>query len=209
MSNKTTTTLDDYLALPYTIILQRDEDGDVVARIKELDGCVADGENEEQALIALRSMKKLWLEMALKKGASIPKPETEDDLPSGKWLQRVPRSLHKKLADLSKDEGVSLNQLVTSMLSEAVGLKNAQRQTESNLLTSVSAATGTDGPKGKVLTFATRAAAIRMFEDMTPSLATENDEIAQATFVDSLRDAHRRPTIQWGKSHSKGRSCPN
>ena len=129
MKNKVAT-LEEYLRLPYTVILRQDEEGDFIASIKELDGCVADGSSEEEALSALRSMKKLWLEMALKKGAVIPEPDKEDDLPSGKWLQRVPRSLHKKLADLAKNEGVSLNQLVTSFLAEAVGMKSAHRRAE-------------------------------------------------------------------------------
>jgi hypothetical protein len=42
---------------------------------------------------------------------------------SGKWVQRVPRSLHAKLAKQAKREHVSLNTLVVSILSEAMGLK--------------------------------------------------------------------------------------
>lgn len=203
MSNKVATSLEDFLALPYTIILRQDEEGDFVARIKELDGCVADGDDEESALEALRSMKKLWLEMALKKGASIPKPETMDELPSGKWLQRVPRSLHKKLADLSREEGVSLNQLVTSFLAEAVGTKNSHAQTQSNLLPDVSAATGTESSRGRVLNFANRASTIH-FRGMT---STENDEIAQDAFVKSLRGAQTSSKpFQLRTPHSRNRS---
>ena len=47
--------------------------------------------------------------------------ELPEDLPSGKWLQRVPRTLHLKLSALAKREGISLNQLVVSILAEAVG----------------------------------------------------------------------------------------
>ncbi len=45
------------------------------------------------------------------------------DGPSGKWVQRVPRSLYLKLTVLAKAEGVSLNQFVTAVLAEAAGKK--------------------------------------------------------------------------------------
>ena len=45
----------------------------------------------------------------------------DDDLPSGKWVQRVPRSLHKRLVEVAKKEGVSLNSLVQTYLGMAVG----------------------------------------------------------------------------------------
>jgi len=69
-------------------------------------------------------MKRLWIESCLADGKPVPLPAEEDDtLPSGKWLQRVPRTLHKKIADLAQREGVSLNQYVVSVLAEAVGVQ--------------------------------------------------------------------------------------
>ncbi len=40
---------------------------------------------------------------------------------SGKWVQRVPRSLHARLTKQAKREHVSLNILVVSILSESLG----------------------------------------------------------------------------------------
>lgn len=40
---------------------------------------------------------------------------------SGRFVQRVPRSLHARLAAKAKQEGVSMNSLVTSMLAESLG----------------------------------------------------------------------------------------
>ena len=45
-----------------------------------------------------------------------------DGLPSGKFLVRLPRSLHAVLAREAAEEGVSLNQLVVSRLSAASSL---------------------------------------------------------------------------------------
>src|SRR5690348_10186893 len=112
-------TTDEYMALPYTIVLKKDDDGDVVAKITELEGCIAHGPDEAEALRCLREVQRVWIESCLESGQQIPEPDPEEVLPSGKWVQRVPRSLHLKLTQLAKKEEVSLNQLVTSILSAA------------------------------------------------------------------------------------------
>jgi antitoxin HicB len=117
--------LENYLALPYTTVLRRDEEGDVVARVKELPGCVAHGSDDLEALENLREVQKVWLEDCLESGQRVPEPSVEEHLPSGKWLQRVPRTLHKRLTERAEIEGVSLNQLVTAMLSAALASRTS------------------------------------------------------------------------------------
>lgn len=41
--------------------------------------------------------------------------------PSGKWLQRVPKSLHVRLIQIAEREGTSLNQWVVMAIAERVG----------------------------------------------------------------------------------------
>ena len=115
-----------YMGLPYTLRLKKDEDGDIVARIEELKGCIAHGSTEIEALERLKEVQQVWIESCLESGDPIPEPEIEQDLPSGKWVQRVPRTLHQKLIRLARREEVSLNQLVTSILSAGVEKKDAQ-----------------------------------------------------------------------------------
>ena len=86
-------------------------------------GCVADGAYPSQAIENLRESQQCWIQDCLEAKDPVPEPAPEEELPSGKWLQRVPRSLHQKLTRLAKRENVSLNQLVTSILSEAVTSK--------------------------------------------------------------------------------------
>jgi predicted RNase H-like HicB family nuclease len=126
---KTDTTKDAayYESLPYTVTIRKDDEGDFIARMAELPGCIAHGENESVAIDNLRSVQSLWIEEALKAGNPIPEPEAEAEMPSGKWIQRVPRRLHKQLASAAKLENVSLNQLVTSMLSEALAVRTCAR----------------------------------------------------------------------------------
>ena len=109
-----------YLSLPYTVTVRIDDEGDYIARIQELEGCTAHGADPNEAFANLREIQELWIEERLSTGSDIPEPEDDEMLPSGKWLQRVPRTLHLRLTELAKREQVSLNQLVTSMLSEAI-----------------------------------------------------------------------------------------
>jgi antitoxin HicB len=118
--------LNYYLKLPYTTILRADEDGDLVAEIEELPGCVAHGSTQEEALQHLAAAKEAWIADCIEAGHPVPEPIPEEVLPSGRWVQRVPRGLHLKLTRLAKREGASLNQLVTSILAEAVGFRNAE-----------------------------------------------------------------------------------
>lgn len=113
-----------YLGLPYTIRLRPDTEGDFVAHIEELPGCIAHGGTAEEALAMLREHQRLWIEDCIESGQRVPLPVSDPEMPSGRWVQRVPRTLHKRLSELAKQEEVSLNQLVTSMLSECVGYRS-------------------------------------------------------------------------------------
>lgn len=113
-----------YLDLPYTVIIRRDEDGDYVARVDELAGCAAHGESPEKAIANLAEVKELWIRDCIESGQPVPEP-VEEVLPSGKWVQRVPRGLHRKLVTMAKRDRVSLNQYVLSVLAEAAGERKA------------------------------------------------------------------------------------
>jgi predicted RNase H-like HicB family nuclease len=110
-----------YMNLPYTIVMRRDDDGDFVVRIEELPGCSSHGARPDEALENLKEAQRLWIEDCLDAGQPVPEPAPDEALPSGKWVQRVPRTLHQKLVRLAEREGVSLNQLASSILAEATG----------------------------------------------------------------------------------------
>ena len=112
--------IEHYLALPYHVVMYADEDGDIVASIQELDGCIAHGTDPVEAWKNLKDIQRAWIEDCLEAGEEVPEPEPEEELPSGKWVQRVPRTLHKRLVDAAKKDGVSLNQLVTSLLASSL-----------------------------------------------------------------------------------------
>lgn len=47
---------------------------------------------------------------------------------SGQWRQRVPKSLHTRLVERARREGVSLNSLVATLLAEGIGRKETESE---------------------------------------------------------------------------------
>jgi antitoxin HicB len=67
----------------------------------------------------INEARELWIETAYEAGDDIPLPSNDDSY-SGKLLVRMPKSLHRRLAETAENEGVSLNQYIVSLLSAAV-----------------------------------------------------------------------------------------
>lgn len=109
----------DYMVLPYNYIVQpiKDESGEYFyARVLEFDGCQSTGETFEEAYENLKEAMEGWIETKLEAGLDIPLPVGYDDF-SGKFIVRIPKSLHYKLAVEAEQEGVSLNQYAVYKLS--------------------------------------------------------------------------------------------
>jgi len=121
-----------YMNLPYTVEIVPYQDGGFFAKIKELEGCMTEGETLEETLEMLEDAKRAWLEAALEDGLEIPLPESmrEKKEYSGRILLRLPKSLHKKLVEAAQKEGVSVNAYIVSLLSE----RNAERELLNNLI---------------------------------------------------------------------------
>lgn len=117
-------TLEEYLELPYAIAIVHDvdEDGNSgwVAEVEELPGCISQGSTPQAALERLRDAMRDWIAVALEDGVVIPEPRPVEDY-SGRFVVRVPASLHADLVRTADREGVSLNHFVTSALAGAVG----------------------------------------------------------------------------------------
>ena len=103
--------------------LSKEEGGGYSITFPDLPGCCSDGATPEEAIINGRDALESWLAVAREFGDELAKPFSNV---SGRFVQRVPRSLHAQLIAQAKIEGVSLNTLVVSIVSQ--GLR--QRQTE-------------------------------------------------------------------------------
>ncbi|MCD4786044.1 MAG: type II toxin-antitoxin system HicB family antitoxin [Candidatus Eremiobacteraeota bacterium] len=96
----------------YTIKLFLDRrDKDFGAYIEEIPEISAFGDTQESAISELRIVFNEWKEIAIEKKIEIPSPFESREF-SGKFLVRLPRSLHKCLSDRAKEENISLNQEV-------------------------------------------------------------------------------------------------
>lgn len=102
--------------------LSRDDGGGYLIEIPDLPGCIADGDSLEEALRNAEGAVQEWMAAASAEGRAIPKPGSAD-LYSGKWVQRVPKTLHMRLASQARREGVSLNAFATALLAEGLGKK--------------------------------------------------------------------------------------
>ena len=85
----------------------------------DLPGCIADGATIEDAFANGQDAVKSWILTAREFGDPVPAPGS-GGLP-GKFVQRLPKSLHSKLTARAKQEGVSLNTLVLSFIAEGLG----------------------------------------------------------------------------------------
>ena len=111
-------TLNDYLALSYRMEIVKDRDeGGFVASYPDLPGCITCGETEEEALKNALDAKKAWLEAALEENIEIPEPDGLEAY-SGQFKLRLPRSLHRALAEHSQREGISMNQYCVYLLAK-------------------------------------------------------------------------------------------
>ena len=121
-------TLEYYLSLKYTVSLEEAPEGGYFIQIKDLPGCMSQGETVQEALENIEEARKLWMESMYEDGNEIPLPGNEIGKQySGKFNIRIPKSLHQKLDQMAEREGVSLNHYLVSTLSRAVGQEEGQK----------------------------------------------------------------------------------
>lgn len=125
-------TLIDYYSVDYPALVRKipeAEGGGWIAEIIELPGCMADGETPDEAMLNLNEAKKCWIDVALKRGQDIPVPSPsfmDEEVYSGKFTLRIPKFLHRQLAQTAKNEGVSLNQYIQTLIAFNFGKKIEQ-----------------------------------------------------------------------------------
>jgi predicted RNase H-like HicB family nuclease len=112
-------TVKDYLELPYHIVIQHlnDESGAYYfATVREFDGCMSHGDTYAEAFENIREAMEGWIETKIANGFPVPEPIDESQY-SGKFVLRLPKTLHARLAQEAEKEGVSLNQYALYRLS--------------------------------------------------------------------------------------------
>lgn len=127
MEGSDMTTFEEYMKMPYKLEIIPDADeGGFIASYPELPGCITCGETLDEAVSNALDAKKAWVLAAMEEGIEIAAPEALGESAesySGQFKLRIPKSLHKTLAEDSRKEGVSMNQYCVYLLS-----KNAERE---------------------------------------------------------------------------------
>lgn len=109
-----------YMNLSYRIeILKDQKEGGYVLHCPELPGCITCAETVAEGVEMLEDAKKCWFTACLEDGIAIPEPTRLEDY-SGQFKLRLPKSLHKLLAQRSNEEGVSMNQYCVYLLSKGL-----------------------------------------------------------------------------------------
>lgn len=103
------------------------EDECFVATTPEFPHVSAFGDSWQEALDDLHGVLQDVTEAYREDGRPLPQPLPKEppDLPSGKFQVRIPRLLHKRLADAAKRDGVSQNSMLISLIADGLGRRDA------------------------------------------------------------------------------------
>lgn len=99
--------------------LTKEEGGGYLVTFPDLPGCMADGATVEDAIQEAVDAERSYL-------ATIKELGIEAAPASGKFVLRVPKSLHARLAAKAKGEGVSMNTLAVTILAESMGPRSSK-----------------------------------------------------------------------------------
>jgi antitoxin HicB len=104
--------------------LSEEDGGGFLISFTDFSECISDGETIEEAIENGMDALQETIAALESLNISVPEPGSGGSY-SGKFIQRVPRSIHARLVVRAKQEGVSMNSLVTSILAESLGRREA------------------------------------------------------------------------------------
>ena len=111
--------------------LSEEDGGGYMITLPDLPGCMSDGRTQDEAIENGRDAFAGWVCAQVDMGREVPppqwRPETAAENMSGKFIQRVPKTIHDRLVRRAKAEGVSLNSLVLTFIAEGLGKRGDQR----------------------------------------------------------------------------------
>ncbi len=102
--------------------LSAEEGGGFLISYPDFSDCISDGDTIEEALVNGKDALKATIAALKAKEMPVPQPNA-GGMASGKFVARVPKTVHARLTSRAKTEGVSLNSLVLSFIAEGLGRK--------------------------------------------------------------------------------------
>ena len=101
--------------IEFEIIIIPNSEGGFYAKIPDIPSIFTGGITEEEAVRKAKQAIKEYVKICKEDGLKVPEPK------SGRFNLRIPKELHRDLVRKAEEEGVSLNQYVTHLLSSATG----------------------------------------------------------------------------------------
>ena len=99
----------------FNVIAGYPDEGGYVIEFPDLPGCLTQIESLDELVPMANEIRELWIETEYERGRDIPEPSYPEEY-SGKFNVRLPKSLHRQLAEQAAADGVSLNQHVVALL---------------------------------------------------------------------------------------------
>jgi antitoxin HicB len=106
--------------------LTEDEGGGYLISYPDFSECVADGETIDETLKNGKDALKATITALEEKKLPVPLPNS-GGVASGRFVSRVPKSVHAQLTTRAKSEGVSLNTLVLTFIAQGLGRSEQKR----------------------------------------------------------------------------------
>lgn len=110
---------------PFEIVpLSAEDGGGFLISFPDFSECISDGETIEEAIH--NGMDALHETIAALESMGLPVPEPgSGGSYSGKFIQRTTKTIHAQLALRARQEGVSMNTLVNTLLAESLGRRES------------------------------------------------------------------------------------
>jgi antitoxin HicB len=105
--------------------LSAEEGGGFLISFPDFSECISDGETVDQALKNGREALKATIAALKARGHQVPVANA-GAVASGKFVARVPKTVHAQLTTRARAEGVSLNTLVLTFIAQGLGRKEGR-----------------------------------------------------------------------------------
>ena len=148
------------------------EDAEYVATVPEFPNLLAFGETPEEALSQARDALEGFVALYKEDGIPLPEPRKRSPM-SGQLRLRMPRTLHHQLSVMAECDGVSLNQLLVSLISEAYGYRMGARAVDTSLTL--------DWPRSSLLCASVASEEKSVLEGLPPQVRYESQDSMEET----------------------------
>jgi antitoxin HicB len=105
------------------------EGGGYLISFPDFAECISDGETVDEAVTNGRDALKSTIAALKSKKMAVPAPNS-GGVASGKFVARVPKTVHAQLATRARAEGVSLNTLVLTFIAQGLGGSGVKGRTK-------------------------------------------------------------------------------